>query len=762
MRRNAYCIPFALVFFLSVSSSFAQWQTTCQPNAVNSVVANGSVLYVNNDGTNVWMSQDSGKTWVAILNDTQVGSVSITTLLVNSGTIFVGTQGSGVYRSTDNGRDWALADSGMPASTYNVVTTFYALGDTVFVATTSLGVFRTVDGGLQWTKADSGLPNVTLNQVSAFASIGSTLFAASTNGYPNIGIFESTDYGKYWSSVLNESESAMNVGDLSSSGGNLLLSLENTTNYRYYLLISTNGGTSWEPDSIGISSFPAGVPINAFASYGSEVFAGTATSGIFRSTDDGIHWAQTNSGLLGYNSSGVNSIAFFGTDVFSECEGGNLFLSIDNGNDWRLITNGLPGDTLSNGLPGDTLSNNVTIDFEESVHSFAAKGSELFAGISGDGVYVSSDAGITWSEANRGLPYPSDGDAITIVGDSSLVAGIGGSFVPGTIYRSTDDGASWTNVNNGISVNTGINQLASIGSSVFAAASSGGYLSTDGGVNWTLISGSGGFPASTTISAAFAQGSTFFAGGSSTGILRSTNGGTQWAAANNGIPANITVSSIGGDGTNVFAVTTSGLYKSKDDGITWARSDSGLPASISVVNGYVSGQQGDIALVATAGSFTLGNVFLSTDGGTSWSSINDGMLPTSISSVFIDSGKVFVGAGNGSGGGPWGIWYWQLPAVTSVKEHFVAGKPTDFQLDQNYPNPFNPTTVISYQLSAVSNVTLRVYNVLGQEVTTLVNERQNPGSYTVTFNASNLPSGVYFYRLRAGSYVSVKKLVVLK
>ncbi len=99
--------------------------------------------------------------------------------------------------------------------------------------------------------------------------------------------------------------------------------------------------------------------------------------------------------------------------------------------------------------------------------------------------------------------------------------------------------------------------------------------------------------------------------------------------------------------------------------------------------------------------------------------------------------------------------------ATGVKD-MTETIPKSYALYQNYPNPFNPTTVISYQLSAVSNVTLRVYNVLGQEVTTLVNERQNPGSYTITFNAGNLPSGVYFYRLTAGKFMSVKKLMLLK
>ena len=88
--------------------------------------------------------------------------------------------------------------------------------------------------------------------------------------------------------------------------------------------------------------------------------------------------------------------------------------------------------------------------------------------------------------------------------------------------------------------------------------------------------------------------------------------------------------------------------------------------------------------------------------------------------------------------------------------------PNNFTLSQNYPNPFNPTTVISYQLSAVGNVTLKVYDVLGREVATLVNQKEAAGNYSVAFDGSKLASGVYFYRLVAGSYIAVKKLALLK
>ncbi len=91
-----------------------------------------------------------------------------------------------------------------------------------------------------------------------------------------------------------------------------------------------------------------------------------------------------------------------------------------------------------------------------------------------------------------------------------------------------------------------------------------------------------------------------------------------------------------------------------------------------------------------------------------------------------------------------------------------AGAPKQFALEQNYPNPFNPTTVISYQLPVASEVSLKVYDVLGKEVATLVSERQEAGTYHFNFNASSLSSGVYFYRLKAGNFVATKKMLLLK
>ncbi len=98
---------------------------------------------------------------------------------------------------------------------------------------------------------------------------------------------------------------------------------------------------------------------------------------------------------------------------------------------------------------------------------------------------------------------------------------------------------------------------------------------------------------------------------------------------------------------------------------------------------------------------------------------------------------------------------------TGVKE-VSAQTPKGFALEQNYPNPFNPSTTIRFSVPQTEQVSLKVYNSLGQEVQTLVNEVKGKGNYEATFNASNLPSGTYFYRLQAGVNVETKKMMLVK
>jgi len=129
---------------------------------------------------------------------------------------------------------------------------------------------------------------------------------------------------------------------------------------------------------------------------------------------------------------------------------------------------------------------------------------------------------------------------------------------------------------------------------------------------------------------------------------------------------------------------------------------------------------------------------------------------TYVYSLAINGTKIFAGTSGG-------VWRRPLAEmIDAVHEASGTELPKKFSLDQNFPNPFNPSTIIGYQLPANTIVTMKVYDVLGREVKMLVNERQSAGSHSVRFSAANLPSGVYFYRLDAGTYHDTKKLLLLK
>jgi hypothetical protein len=100
--------------------------------------------------------------------------------------------------------------------------------------------------------------------------------------------------------------------------------------------------------------------------------------------------------------------------------------------------------------------------------------------------------------------------------------------------------------------------------------------------------------------------------------------------------------------------------------------------------------------------------------------------------------------------------------VTSIENENQSGSNISYQLCQNFPNPFNPTTAIQYYLPERNTIKLVIYNTIGQEVAVIVDGVKEAGTYNIDFNASELPSGIYFYRLQAGSFIQTKKMVLLK
>ena len=148
-------------------------------------------------------------------------------------------------------------------------------------------------------------------------------------------------------------------------------------------------------------------------------------------------------------------------------------------------------------------------------------------------------------------------------------------------------------------------------------------------------------------------------------------------------------------------------------------------------------------------------VFLFSDEGDSLGSRNEGLTNLNIHTLSLDNiGYVYAGTESG-------VWRRPLSEIVTSIENEIT-QPTEFILSQNYPNPFNPSTKIKYSIPQTSNVVIKIYDVLGSEVATLVNEEKSVGTYELNWNAANLSSGVYVYRLQAGSFVQTRKMILLK
>jgi len=375
------------------------------------------------------------------------------------------------------------------------------------------------------------------------------------------------------------------------------------------------------------------------------------------------------------------------------------------------------------------------------VNCLAVNGNNIYAGLQNYGFYLSTNNGLTWAQKNNDLTT-SFITANTVSGTNVFVGTNYG------VFRSTNNGTNWTGVNTGINSNH-VNAFAVGGNNIFVGTdfSYGGtpgvFLSTNNGTNWTEINN--GLPYSLHMCplALAVSGTNIFAGLSESGVYLSINNGNNWKSVG---PANITVKSLAIGGTNIFAGTDEGVFLSTNNGTNWTKVNEGLS------NNY------NFTLIVSGSNVFTGTekgVFLSTNNGSSWTEANSGLIIVYIQALAICGTNIFAGT-FGSG-----VWMRPLSELVGVSND-VNKFPRDFTLAQNYPNPFNPSTVISYSLPSASNIKLLVYNTLGQTVKLLENEFKQPGNYSVCFNASDLPSGIYCYKLEAGQFSQIKKMILIK
>ena len=363
------------------------------------------------------------------------------------------------------------------------------------------------------------------------------------------------------------------------------------------------------------------------------------------------------------------------------------------------------------------------------VYTLIYDGSTIYAGTWGGKIYKSTDAGAHWTLINSGM-------------NASFIWSLNVSG--GYLFAATEkgvfkfDGSSWTLTSlSGKDVHT----LASKSGILYAGTwGFGVFMSSNNGATWTAINnGFGGF---LTVQALTVNGSgDLFAGIIGGGIFKLTHGTTTWTKV-----SCLNVWSMGATSTGIFAGTIGdGLYRSLDGGATWTKL-----GSLSFT--FIYSISVDVSNKIYVSSVTSG-VQVSSDNGNTWSDL--GLSYAGVCSVVANpnSNDVYVGTKSGS-------VYRSGDSNTATSVNGTETIPTEFNLDQNYPNPFNPATTIQFAVPVSGRYSLKVYNVLGQEVANLIDGEISAGIHNVNFNASSLASGMYIYRF-SGSNVNISKKMIL-
>ena len=390
-----------------------------------------------------------------------------------------------------------------------------------------------------------------------------------------------------------------------------------------------------------------------------------------------------------------------------------------------------------------------------NIHSLAAdKDGAVYAGGYAQGLFKTVNNGATWDSSGLAGYWVRDMD-INENGDI-FVVGIGMTYGSG-ILRSVDHGATWENVF-GFDDNWGgfncvhIADDGSIWTGLnYSSEHNGIYRSTNNGASWdSVFSDTENFYTITT-----KPGGKIFAG-SYDKAYRSLDGGKTWSffETPDSSPEqfNEVVDMAVNKAGQVFLATAGyGIYRSDDDGENWIQ----IKGAGSDYSSILITDNQDI-YAATRGSW----VYRSSDNGQNWSLLNSGLTDDGEYGKYILSlcvnkdGYIFAGS-DGAG------VFRSVDAVTDISVSDV--KPLEFRLDQNYPNPFNPLTTIRFQLASAGMVHLNVYNVLGQKVKTLINAKMSAGVHNITLNASDLSSGIYFYKLTSDNgLVQIRKMVLIK
>lgn len=709
-------LPLTLCFLLvsGFGTSEAQnfWQPTNGPyggTAMTMVTNSQGTIFAGSDN-GIFRSTNNGDLWVKVFPDTVDLFPGVRALARDSSNnIYAGTASGKAYKSIDNGFTWMELGPEIGSAGINALAVNPA--QHVFAATTQ-GMFRSTNMGTSWTQVNSGLTSTAVNAIAIFPT--SELYVGTSGG-----VFRSTNNGDLWvgvnSGLPSGAVNTLALGPSRTLDGSLSVYAGLVAGVFYYNALSGN----WNPLLDGLTTL---FVYALLATPNGELFAATFGGGLFRLLLAATTWTQVNTGILPYVY--IAALAATGAGVlFAAADWGGIFRSTNNGANWISRSAGL------------------TAYIIHAIYVAAALNA-IFMGTN-TGFFRSIDGGLNWSL----IQHPDVFFWVTAIAATSLYL-YAGTYFQG-MWRSSDGGASWTQINNGLT-NLFITALAinalghlyagTLGGGVFSSKNNGGtWNPVNTGLNHLLIT-----------ALMLAPGGILFAGTNGGGVYRFDSGAGNWTQVAVGLVV-LAITALAYDALgNIYAATNGGgIFRSGNLGVLWLAVNTGLAylAVDHLIHAQDSREGGGV-LYAAAG----GTVFRSINSGSNWEHFASGLSGKAVARLAADSSHVFAGTfGDGvyRGGG-----------ATSIRES--GENPVGFSLDQNYPNPFNPVTSLRFGIPFSTPVSLEVFDLLGRKIATLVNETLEAGTHLVNFDANGISSGTYYYRLKAGSFLQVKKMVMLR
>lgn len=364
-------------------------------------------------------------------------------------------------------------------------------------------------------------------------------------------------------------------------------------------------------------------------------------------------------------------------------------------------------------------------------------------------IYRSRDNGASWDSlstiSSTGISNLDQIENVLLATTSRLI--IWPSLIP-SVFRSDNFGQSWYSVLDGV---FGGSSIALFNSKLYVDLDGGLYCSSDTGRTWIKANTTSIFHDN--VAEIINGGNSLYARIQTESLYRSDDNALIWDSLNTNFPKPFY--NVLARDSNIYVGTFSnGFYISGDKGLTWYNASVGLPGSAGIRDLHIYQNY----IIASISKDFQQSVYCFRLKENVWYNFSEGfsLRRTEYINDFTNNNEYLFLASDGA------IWRRPLSdLITKLTESDTRFIPNAF-LFQNFPNPFNPTTTIKFSVQKSQFVTLKVIDILGREITTLVNEEKAPGTYRVKFDGSNLTSGIYFYHIQMGSFSKTKKLILIK